>query len=77
MREIRGITLDHPEGPRRVQLTTRDESGEDYETLIFPADLQLTRVQILTFLGEYYNMEPGQIIWPRHLKIPEPEGGEE
>ena len=77
MREIRGIIIDHPEGTQRVRLTTRDPSGEDYETLIFPEDKPLNRGQILTFLGKHYNMEPGHIVWPSHLKIPEPKGGEE
>lgn len=70
VKEIRGITLDHPKGFRRVVITTRDPSGENYETLIFPPDKPLNKGQVLTFLAKYYNMEPGHIIWPRHLKVP-------
>jgi len=77
MRELKGIAIDYPDGIQRIRLTIRDPSGEDYETLIFPSDKPFNKGQIIKFLGDHYNLEPGHIVWPRHLKIPESKGGEE
>ena len=77
MREIRGILVQHTDTGQKVRLTTRDPSGEDYQSLIFPSDKPLNRGQIIKFLGNHYGFEPGHIIWPSHLKIPEIKGGVE
>lgn len=74
-RELRGILIDYPHEGLRVRLITRDPSGEDYETLVFPPGKPLNRGQIIKFLGDHYNLEPGHIVWPRHLKIPKIKGG--
>ena len=71
MVELRGIIIDSPEGGRRVRLITRSERGDDYETLEFPADLPLNWGQIIKFLGAHYGIEPGTIVCPSHIKIPE------
>ena len=71
MIELRGIAIDSPEGVRRVRLTIRGERGDDYETLVFPNTLSLNRGQIIKFLGDHYGIEPGKIVCPSHIKIPE------
>jgi len=71
MIELRGIIIDNPQGIRQVRLVTRSGRGDDYETLEFPASLPLNRGQIIKFLGDHYGIEPGKIIWPSHIKIPE------
>ena len=71
MIELRGIIINSPVGVCQVRLITRSERGDDYETLEFPANLPLNRGQIIKFLGDHYGIEPGKIIWPSHIKIPE------
>jgi len=71
MIELRAIIIDYPGSNKRIRLLTRSERGDDYETLEFPASLPLNRGQIIKFLGDHYGIEPGKIIWPAHIKIPE------
>lgn len=71
MIELRGIITHISGGTRRVRLVTRNEQGSNYETLEFPSGLPLNEGQIRKFLGDHYGMEPGHIIWPDHVKIPE------
>jgi len=71
MIELRAIITFISAGTPRVSLVTRSERGDDYETLEFPASLPLNRGQIIKFLGDHYGIEPGKIIWPSHIKIPE------
>jgi len=71
MIELRAIIIDYPGSNKRIRLLTRSERGDDYETLEFPASLPLNRGQIIKFLGAHYGIEPGTIVCPSHIKIPE------
>lgn len=71
MRELRAIHKDSPLGIKRIRLTTRDETGEDYETIGYTGALPLNKGRILVFLGNYYNLEPGHIKWPAFIKMTE------
>jgi len=70
MTELRGITIDTPNGQKRVRLLTRTQKGDDYQTLDFPPGLALNEGQIREFLGHHFHIPPGKIIWPSHIKIP-------
>lgn len=68
--ELRGIIIDIPKSISRVRLLVRSERGDDYQWFNFPSGKPLNRGQIIKFLGEQYDMEPGHIVWPDHVKIP-------
>lgn len=70
MVELRGIVINHKDPVREIKLLIRGERGDDYKYFIFPSTLPLNRGQILKFLGNHFNIPPGEIAWPPHVKIP-------
>lgn len=68
--ELRGIAIDCPDGKRRVTIITRGERGDDYSFIVFSSDKPLNRGQIKKIIGDRFDIPPGQVKWPPHVKVP-------
>jgi len=71
MIELRGITIDYPEGTKRIRLLTRSEWGDDYRTFEYPGESPLKESDILNFLSLKLKVKKEDIRIASHVKIPE------
>ena len=70
MLQVRGIILDYPHNTQRIKILVAGDTRNDYEWLVFPPTLPLNKGQIRKFLGDHFDIPPGEIAWPPHVKIP-------
>lgn len=66
---LKGIIQYHAGGHNHVQvLVQKDDDVPDVLHEV-GVDVKVNRGMILTFLTEMYNVKPGDIIWPRNIRL--------
>lgn len=66
--ELRGIELRHDGMDKIVSAIVQVDYPENYEKHELFRNKAVNRGRILTALGAIYGIDPGQIVWPRHIK---------
>lgn len=69
MIELRGIIQYCANGHRLVDLVVTEGRPDKYKRHRMGVDIKLNRGKIITFLGELYNVPPGEIVWPDHIEV--------
>lgn len=67
--ELRGIEVTRTVGDVVVSAIVRTEYPDIYEKNELFRNEVVNRGRILTALSEVYGIHPGQIVWPRHIKV--------
>jgi len=68
MIELRGIIQYYHERHKYTQVVVTDGHPDIHVTLSMGVDVTVNKGQVLKFLGDHYDMEPGHIKWPHHIK---------
>lgn len=66
--ELRGIVQFYDGGHKYVDVVVTNGRSDAYESHRVGVDIVVNRGMILKFLGDFYGMPPGHIIWPGHIK---------
>lgn len=67
--ELRGIEV-YRDGPDKVvKAVVLNSLAEVYEKKELFRNKEVNRGRILTALAAIYGIDPGQIVWPRHIKV--------
>lgn len=66
--ELKGIIQYHDQGHRCLDVVVAVDKAAAYERHRVSIDKPAGRGKILKFLGDKYGVEPGRVVWPRHIK---------
>lgn len=69
MVELRGVEVRRDGGDIIVTAIVRTEYPDIYERHELYRNKPVNRGQVLKHLGDIFDMKPGQIIWPEHIKL--------
>lgn len=69
MIELRGIELVRDGSEKVVSAVVQNGFPDVYEKHELFRNKAVNRGRILTALGAIYAIDPGQIVWPRHIKV--------
>lgn len=69
MIELRGIETGRDDGDKIVSAIVRTEYPDFYEKKELFRNKKVNRGRVRSALGQIYNVPPGQIVWPRHIRI--------
>lgn len=70
MVELRAIHKHYPGKAEKITLTVKVDYNWNYKTFEFPSGKPLNKGQIRKFLGNYFGIQPGHIIWPEYIEVP-------
>ena len=68
--ELRGIQVVSRHGHKHCSVVVTKDHADMYVNHKVGVDINVNRGKILTFLGNFYGMEPGHVAWPHHVKVP-------
>lgn len=69
MIELKGIVQYEDLGHRHVDVVVSVDGSERQERSTMGVDIKVNRGKVLTFLSAAYGVEPGDIVWPGHIKV--------
>jgi len=67
--ELRGVVKFQDAGHEHTDLVVTEGRPDRYKTHHMGVDVEANRGKIITFLGELYDVPPGDIVWPDHIVL--------
>lgn len=67
--ELCGIIQYADEGHRHVEVVVKEGRPDKYKRHRLGVDIKVNRGRIITFLGNFYDVPPGKIVWPAHIEL--------
>lgn len=67
--EIRGIIVHSDGSDKIVSAVVKNGFPDMYEKHELFRNKVVNRGRVLTALGKIFDIDPGKIVWPRHIKI--------
>jgi len=73
--ELKGIVQYYDQGHKYLEVVVAEGPSQANVKHRVGVDIEASRGKIIAFLAAMYDVKPGDIVWPRHIKVPDNEIG--